>query len=185
MEEQALHRYDEEYAEQALAAMQKASTVTYPPQLLQDELSDMLKDLDTRFRSQGMNLAEYLKAEKKTEQELRSELEPRARQQLERGLVLYEIVEAERLGVADGEVARATERMAGGAGAAASDKLRQALEQPQNQRRIAFNLLTEKALQQVGVIARGQAGPIPAAEAQPEATQTKPETDETSQARLE
>jgi trigger factor len=143
--------------------MHKGTTVTYPPQVLKDELSDMLQDLDARLRSQGMNLAEYLKAEKKTEQELRTELEPRARRQLERALVLYEIVEAERLQVEEPEIAEATDRLSAGAQAGTVESLRKALEQPQNRRRIAFNLLTEKALKQVATIARGEAGPVPPA----------------------
>ncbi len=163
LEDQARGRFDEEFAEQALEAMHKGTTVTYPPQVLKDELSDMLQDLDARLRSQGMNLAEYLKAEKKTEQELRTELEPRARRQLERALVLYEIVEAERLQVEEPEIAEATDRLSAGAQAGTVESLRKALEQPQNRRRIAFNLLTEKALKQVATIARGEAGPVPPA----------------------
>jgi len=187
LEDQARSRHEEEYAEQALEAVQKTATVTYPPQLLQDELTDMLRDLDTRFRSQGMNLVEYLKAEKKTEEGLRAELEPRARRQLERSLILYEVIEVERLKVEDHEISEATERMSAGAQSASNEELRKALEQPQNRRRIAFNLLTDKALKQIALIARGEAGPIPP-EPEPEPAEEPSEegtVQSTSETRLE
>ncbi len=185
LEDQARVSYDEEYAEKALEAMQNGTTVTYPPQVLQDELSDMLHDLDGRFRTQGMNLAEYLKAEKKTEEELRAELEPRARRQLERALVLYEIVEAERLEVGDQEIADTTDRLSAGAQVGTNDNVRKALEQPQNRRRIAFNLLTEKALKQVATIARGEAGPIPAEAEVSDAATVEPGVQAITETRLE
>jgi trigger factor len=176
LEDQSRRRYDEEHAEKALEAMVRGAAVRYPPQVLKEEIDDILHDMDQRLKLQGLSLDTYLKSESKTLQEMETELEPRARRQLERALVLYEIIEAEKLEVADDELSSTIDRLAGSQGGA-SESMRKNLERPENRRRLAFNLLTEKALERASLIARGDAAPLQQEKAA-EAKETEQTTEE-------
>jgi trigger factor len=167
---QADRRAEAEYAEKVLKSVVEGSTVTYPPQLLTEEVDDMVKDLEYRLRSQKLALADYLKIQKKTEKELRDELEPRARERLTRALVLSEVVEAEKLETSDEEVNARIETMVAEA-EQAGESLRKVLEHPNSRRKLAVDLLTDKAIARLVAIAKGQAEPAPepAAEAATEA----------------
>jgi trigger factor len=176
LEEQAKRKAESDYAEKVLHDVVEGASVSYPPQILQEELDDMLKDLDARLKGQKLSLADYLKVEKKTEAQLREELEPRARERLKRALVLSEVVEAEGLEVADDEVGSQLERMV----AEAKDvgpSLRKVLEHPTGRRKIAVDLLTEKSLRRLVSIARGEAPapPEPATELEPASEGSKQE----------
>ena len=176
LEEQAKRQAESDFAEKALQAVVEGASLTYPPQILQEELDDMLKDLDARLKAQKLSLADYLKVEKKTEAQLREELEPRARERLKRALVLSEVVEAEGLEVGDDEVGAQLERMVAGA-RDVGPSMRKVLEHPAGRRKIAVDLLTEKSLRRLVSIARGEA-PAPVGPPAEEAQATEEPTQE-------
>ena len=159
LEAQSRRQAESDYADKMVEAVVAGASIVYPPVLLKQEIDDTLHDLDHRLKDQRLSLAEYLKIEKKEEQELRKELEPQARRRLERALVLGEVVEAEGLEVDEPEVAAAIARIVeplkeSGAGA------RRALESPAGRRRIALDLLTDKAVARLVQTARGEAPPL-------------------------
>lgn len=164
LEQQARRQTDSEYAEAVMAAVVERARTSFPPQLLREEVDDMLRELESRLRAQKISLPDYLKVQGKSEAELRAELEPRARERLLRGLVLSQVVETEKLAVTDEDVKAEIERLADGAGASA-DSVRKVLDHPSGRRRVAVDLLTEQALQRLVAIARGEApDPAPADE---------------------
>ena len=77
--EQANHQAEAAYAERVVDQLVEGVQARFPPVLLREELDLMVRDLDRRLRDQRLTLEDYLKIEKKTEQDLRTELEPRAR----------------------------------------------------------------------------------------------------------
>lgn len=160
LEDQARRRAESDHADNVVVKVVEGATVSFPPQLLEEELDDMLKDLDIRLKAQKLSLAEYLKVERKTEQELRKELEPRAHTRLQRALVLSEVVEAEKLEVTDEEIEAEIDRLASGANERA-ESMRKVLDHPAGRKRIAVDLLTQKAVARLVSIARGEA-PAPA-----------------------
>ncbi len=163
LEREARRRAEAEYAEQVVDRVVEQARVAFPPQIVAEELDDMLKDLDFRLRSQKLSLAEYLRIEKKSEEDLRRELEPRARQRIRRALVLSEVVEAEQLEATDEEVQAELERMVAGA-KEMGDNIRKIFDHPSGRKRIAVDLLTQKAVQRLVAIARGEAPALPAGE---------------------
>ena len=134
----------------------EAAQVVFPPVLLHEELDVMLRDLDRRLRDQHLTLADYLKIEKKTEEELRTELEPRARQHLVRSLVLGKVVEAEGLKVDDAEVDAEIQRMSAPLKEQA-ESLRKLLDTATGRHRIHLDLLADKSVRRLSDIARGRA----------------------------
>jgi trigger factor len=174
--DQALRQAQAEYNEKVLAAVTDGATVDFPPQLLEEELADALRDLEARLRSQKLTLADYLKIQKKTEDELRSELEPAVRGRIKRGLVISELAEAEKIEVADEEVTAEIDKMVEQS-KDVGESLRKVFDSPVGRRRIAVDLVTQKVISRIASIARGEAhaeaGPADAAGTDKEQVKTE------------
>ena len=160
--EQATRQAEAAYAERVVDRVVEGVQARFPPVLLHEELDLMLRDLDRRLRDQRLTLADYLKIEKKTESDLRTELEPRARERLLKSLVLGKVVEAEDLAVAAEEIDAEIERLSSPLKDQA-ESLRKLLDTPASRRRIELDLLTDKAVHRLADIARGRSAeePVP------------------------
>lgn len=161
--EQASREAEGGYAQKAIDALVATGTYHYPPIMVHDELDQLLRDLDRRLQGQRLTLADYLKIEKKTEDDLRKELEPRATERVKRALALGKLAEAEGLEVdeteVDGELERLTVALH-----ATKETLRKAIDNPAGRRTLALDLLTDKAIRRLVAIARGDGdSPIPPA----------------------
>jgi len=140
----------------------------------------MLRDLDRRLQAQRLSLADYLKIEKKTEDDVKKELEPQAVERVKRSLALGKLVELEDLHIEDSEVSAELERVVAPWDSQAKD-VRKAIDNPVGRRSIAMDLLTDKAVQRLVVIARGEAGTPtapPAQDLQSESTTAGAESQE-------
>jgi len=161
---QAQDRAESDYREKVLNAVVEGATVEYPPQILEEELTDLLRDLEARLRSQKLSLADYLKIQKKTEKEIRGELEPSARARIKRGLVISEVAEVDKIEATEDEVTAEIGRMVEQS-KDIGESLRKVFDTPTGRRRIAVDLVTEKAMRRLASIARGEAEAIPTPEA--------------------
>jgi trigger factor len=154
--QQASREAEGAYAQQAIDALVSGSTFKYPPVMVRDELDQLIRDLDRRLQGQRMTLADYLKIQKQTEDDIRKELEPRADERVRRALALGKLAELEGLEVGeseiDAEITRLTEALH-----ANQDTLRKAIDNPAGRRTLALDLLTEKAIRRLVSIARGEA----------------------------
>lgn len=151
---------EREYSDAVLDQLVAQSTIVYPPHLLEQELEDMLKDLDDRLREQNLTLDDYLKIEGKTREQLSEENRPRAEQRLKRALVLGRIVEAEKLEVTPEEVKAEIDRQSALFGDQAGRALK-ILNSDQGRQSLVIEMLTNKAVQRLMAIARGEAPPLP------------------------
>ncbi len=102
----------QEFANQVLAALVERSQIEFPPMMLEREIDDWLKELDRSLRRQSLNLENYLKMEKKTEEEFRQEVSPQVEERLKRSLALGKLVELEDLDIESDGVEKALERLA-------------------------------------------------------------------------
>jgi trigger factor len=143
------------YAIKVVDKAVEGSTIEYPPVLLDEEIKDMLRDLDQRLKMQNLSLADYLKIEQKSQEDLKSEIEPRAREQLKRSLMLGEVVKAGELQVSEEEVDTEVES-ALSSFPEPTEKIRQLFNHPIQRRRITNDKLTQKAIQRLILIARGE-----------------------------
>jgi trigger factor len=153
---QHLRQAEEEYASKVVEAAVEGAQVEYPPALIGPEIDVLVDELDRRLREQKLRLADYLKIEKKTLEELRKDLEPRARTRLKRSLVITTVMDQEKIEVTDedveAELARLLQPWKDDPGG-----VRRALESPAGRRRIALDLLSQKTVERLAAIARGQA----------------------------
>jgi len=165
LEERAQRQAEDEYATRVVDEVVSGATVRFPPALLEQEVHEMLHDMDRRLQGQRLTLADYLKIENKTEKELEDELKPQAEKRLRRALILGKVVEVEALEVEDPDIDQELDRVVAPL-KEQSTQFRKALDSPAGRRRIALDLLTDKAVKLLTQIARGQApvGPVLSAE---------------------
>ncbi|WP_376792769.1 trigger factor [Thermoflexus sp.] len=155
-EDLAAHKrrqYDAEYAERALEALVDQAEVEFPPQMLEEEIDDLVRDLENSLERRGGDLETYLKERNQTLEELREEFRPQAERRIRRGLVLYQLAREEGLAVPEEAVAQEAQA------------LRQRIQvseeawmqlQPEISSSIRSRLLARQALERLTAIARGE-----------------------------
>jgi len=149
------------YEQQVVAQLVEQSTVQYPPVILERELDGMLEDFDSRLRQRRLTLDDYLKIEGKTKEQWREENQPRAQERLKRALVLGKVVDMEKLTVSAEEVEEEINRLSGPWGGERSAEMRRLLSTDQARGSLALDVLTDKALERLAALARGEDVPLP------------------------
>ncbi len=165
LQKQAERTIEQEYLNQAMEQLLAQAELKYPPVLLEQEVTDMVRDLDQRLREQRLTLDDYLKIEGKSEDDLRAEFKPRAEERLKRSLILGKIVDLENLRVTDDELLAEVERMTALMPTQADAVRKYYSKNAEARFSLAMNLLTQKAQQRLIAIAKGEDLPPLAAEA--------------------
>ncbi len=90
--------YDNKFFNDLLAEIIEQATIIYPPQMLEHEEEHVLDDIKNRLSNQKLDFEIYLKLREKDEETfIKEEVEPVAKQRLERSLVVDELIAAEGL----------------------------------------------------------------------------------------
>lgn len=148
IEEQKQTQAREEYLEAALSALAEHAEIRYPPEALEEQLDEMLGDFEQQVRQHlRMSFEDYLKAQDTTEETLRSDLEPQARQRLERSLALSELIAAENLELTEDVQSYL-----------ASEDVQ---ESPENFQALINQVLVNQAFERLLAIVRGEAEELP------------------------
>jgi trigger factor len=179
LQEQQEANSEAEYTEEVIEAVLEQAEIKFPPVVLDEEMDRLMRDVSARLKSQNLTLDDYLKIEGQTLDELREELEPEAVQRVKRGLMLGELVEEEHLEVEETEVEAQIDKIMESFGGDSSPDLRKAFSSENSKRRIALDLLTDKALQRLVAIAKGEADKEDLKQ-EPEASEAPPQTTEES-----
>jgi trigger factor len=153
----------QQYASQVLDAFAELSTVVYPPVYIEDRLNEMIEDLKANVsRDEHMPFEEWLKMQNKTEAQVREDLRPNAEQRAKKGLVMREVARLENLQVTDSEIGAEVDRTTQMYGGTDSPELRKLLMKEENVRAMQNNILTDKVMDRMAQIARGEADQQPA-----------------------
>ena len=112
-------KYETEDA--VIKAVCKDMKVDIPNGMVETEIENMFKDIETRLSYQGLKLDQYLKMMGKTEEEMKKEYEPQAIEAIKSRLALEAIVKAEKIKVEDKEVDAKLEEMAKNYGKSADE----------------------------------------------------------------
>jgi trigger factor len=92
------NEYDNQYYDELLDKVVKGSEVKYPPQMLEDEIKDVLKNIEEDIARQNLDLDTYLKLNKREKEEfIEKDVKPAAQKRLEHALVLDEISRKEKV----------------------------------------------------------------------------------------
>ncbi|MBE0408716.1 MAG: trigger factor [Anaerolineales bacterium] len=111
LEEHAEAEYNENYNEKIVNHVVEFSEVQYPPQMLEDEINEVIHNLEHRLKNQNIDLDTYMKIREIDEEGMRAEAIPIAESRLKQTLVLVEISKAENVKLDQDEVQQETARV--------------------------------------------------------------------------
>ncbi len=164
-------KYDNEYLEKALDAIIAQAEIKYPPQMLEEEIEERLKEYQRQAERQGMTWEAFLEARGTDEDALREELRAEAELAVKRRLVLSAIADDAQLSVDEDAVIEATRQQLGQMLAYMDPKDARRLARDQRfvqdmLQAVALDELMSKAQQYVIALAKGE---LEAAETEAEA----------------
>jgi trigger factor len=140
-----------ELRRKVIDAVVESSEVSYPPILEDREVDKLLANEVYRFGYR--EVSEYLKRSSKTEEEIRQELRPTAKQRIIHSLVLDKIAEEEKIEITSSEVDDKIKEIA--KDAEEREKMEKILSSPQVRESIEQSLCTEKTINRLVQIASG------------------------------
>ncbi len=108
LEEQADKDFDDKLTE----ALEKLAVEEIPEAMYDNEVRDMLNEFDMRLRSQGMDLATYLKYTGMDQGAIEATYKPQAEKRVKIRLVLEAIARQEKIEVSDEDVEKEYEKLA-------------------------------------------------------------------------
>jgi trigger factor len=163
LQDTATRDAESKYSDEVLDKVVEQGAIKYPEDMVQEYIDDILKSMDRNLRERGLSLADYQRIENKSDEAMRTEYRDAAIKRLQRALILGELVNKEQLDVSDADIDAQIEKMSAQFGEQASI-FRSMLMRNENKRGIALDLITNRALQRLMQIARGEnpaIGPSP------------------------
>ncbi len=110
LEKQAQDEYNQDYDDKVLEEVIAASTIKYPPQMLEQEIKAVLNRLENSLAQQNLDIDLYLKTRQMDMDALKEELKPVAETRLKKTLVLLEVAESEKIHVEPQDLQSETSR---------------------------------------------------------------------------
>lgn len=160
LEQRSEDTYNSEYDDQVIDAIVEGSTIKYPPQMLENEINNVIHQLESRLANQGLDMDIYLKTREMDEEDLREETTPVAETRVKRSLVLLEIAQKEEIEVNEEELQEETERTLASITQFMSEEDRKQFNQPTALMNLAGNIYAEmrmsRTLEYLRSIARGE-----------------------------
>ena len=110
LEKQAREAYESNYDELILSRIVEESTIKYPPQMIEEEIHNLIDQLENRLKGQNLDIATYLKTRGLDQEGLHAEIKPSAENRIKRSLVIMEVAENEKIELDKNEVQAEAER---------------------------------------------------------------------------
>ena len=89
---------DNKYFDEVLEKIIKVAEIKYPPQMLEGETADVLRNFEADLSGRNMDLSTYLKLNKREKDEfIEKEIKPAAKKRLEQALVIEHISQEEKI----------------------------------------------------------------------------------------
>ena len=110
LEQRAKDTYEGEYDDKVVTSAVDQATIKFPPQMLENEVEEVLHQLQQRLKTQNLDMETYKKTRGLDEEGIKDEARPVAESRVKRSLVLLEIAEVENIEVAKEELQAETER---------------------------------------------------------------------------
>ncbi|MCR5146843.1 MAG: trigger factor [Clostridia bacterium] len=101
-----------ETEENAIKAVCDATDIEIPTGMIETEIDNMMRDIETRLSYQGLNMKQYLQMIGKSEEDMRKEFEEQAKTSVKSRLVLEAVVKAEKLEASIDEISEKINEMA-------------------------------------------------------------------------
>ncbi len=166
LRQDAQEKADTQYINQVLADISEGSTIEFPPEMLQEELDKAVENLEKTIKDQTkLALNDYLRIRDISLEELIEEMKPDVTKRLERSLMLAKLVSQENLTVSPEEIDARIEEVSAQF-RSKSDDVRAQFQTGEKREGVRNVLLTEKAIDRIVAIAKGEAPPLEPADGQ-------------------
>jgi trigger factor len=161
LEESAENLANRDVAMKALDKIIEGATVKYPEELVQDYITDLVETLEQNIKQQGLTLKDWYRITGQTENDLREQYRQAAVARAERALVMSEIVRQEKLTVSADDIDAEIDLMVTMFGSdEQAAQFRQFFSSPQSRLNIQTDLLSNRAMDRLAAIAKGENPPI-------------------------
>jgi trigger factor len=157
-------RYNRELGNQALdKIIENAEVIDWPLALEEENIDQEMKRYGDQLESSGLTMEGYLRMQEKTEDEFREETRESVTNRLKRSLVLGKVAELENLEVSESEILERAKLIADFSGL--GDQFwREILASQAQQNVIANELIVDKVVERLAMIAKGETPEEPEAE---------------------
>ncbi len=155
LQKAAEQRAKTDYARRVLDMMVEGAKIAFPEALVEDELDRHLRRFDSDLRQRGLTLNDFLRISGKSLDDVRADFRDTVVNNLKRGLVLREVLRAEAIQVSDEAVSEEVDRILAQFGESA-EGLRSLFDTPQMRGSIENDLLEQRVLDRIVMIARGE-----------------------------
>ena len=103
---------EEEYIDKVLGEIAKNSKAEIPEELIDDELTHMIKNFEEQIKMQGASLDVFYAMTKTTEEDLRKQMKPEAEKHIMYRLIIGKVQELENIKVDEKELEEEIENLA-------------------------------------------------------------------------
>jgi trigger factor len=170
LEHQETQRYNNEYDNRVIEAIIADAKISYPPQMLERGIDNVINKLTSDLAQQNLDMDLYLKTRQQDMDGLREEVTPVAEERIQKSLTLIELSKAEDIQVEPDELQDATNQTLGQISQSFSDKDFRAFMKDKGTTsnvvsNIMYDMVTARTSERIRNIARGI--PTPPEEEQP------------------
>ncbi|MBZ0276680.1 MAG: hypothetical protein K8I60_11070, partial [Anaerolineae bacterium] len=156
LQKETVERAKEAYFNQVVDALVEQASIAYPEEMVAEQIETRLQYLDQELRRQKLTLEDYMRILGKTRADVEAEQREPVVRDLERGLVLRQIIEDEKLTVSDADIEAEITRLTEAYGEQAA-AMRSLFATPAMRERLHGDLTQRQAVDRVIAIAKGEA----------------------------
>jgi trigger factor len=147
-------RVKTDFEEKLLQTLVDMSKLDYAPVMVEQETNRLLNQQLQYLQASGINVDEYLKNIKKTTEQLKEDLKPRAIKRVNQSLILGKIADQEKIEVSDGDIEVQIESLLQSYAKEKRDEYRASFNTETSKSSIKDALLIAKALERLVEIAK-------------------------------
>ena len=168
------NKIKEQYNESIVKAVIEGATIEMPPLMIEHEIDHMEENRQMMLQRINVRMDDYLQSVGKTHEDMRSEMETEAAESLNRAFVLAKVAETEGVEVTDEEV----EEKALSLLSEYDDEAEKPEITDEIRDSVRRMLMSEKTMERLTAIVKGEAPALAESESEPVAEETKDSNDE-------
>jgi trigger factor len=154
--EAARQRYDSDYQVRVLDAIRAEAQLGYPEGMIEDETQALIEQLERNLKQQKVSLDIYKTVYRKTDEDLKSDYRPTAIRNIERSLVMREVMTAEKIRLTTQDLVSEIDRMTEQFPEEQKAQVRSLFNNRDTLDSLANDLIRRKVLERMAAIARGE-----------------------------
>lgn len=172
LQEQAEQRARDELLEGFVDDVSGQAQIVYPPAVVEEELTQMVESLKSQATRSGWQWDDYLTLQGETEDSLRESWLEQAQKRVQRGLIVRELIQREKLSLGEEELNKAIDERLDRfeTNEELREQMREFFRQGQGLEMVSNDLIMDRVYERIEAIVTGNAPDLDALEAEEAAT---------------